>query len=231
MSSDAIPIGDDGFRHPFIEATRRTLASSGGHSAERSACSCGSASRCVRSSALSRPATRSSPISRRRRGRISVLFTIIGNPDDVSLAEPKLEASFDQLANVLELLAEARALGRVGELLARFLSHAIAFGVDAAITIHEPFTGLVKRAAEALPAPPGRLHLLDCVFIFLDSDRTGVQQGEPQAFRDWSWQGLPMDDQAKDALVPTKFTQPARTSGRTGPSASTRTGSPRATSS
>jgi hypothetical protein len=140
---------------------------------------------------------------------ISVLFTIIGNLDDLSLAKPKLEASFDQLASVLELLAEAKGLGRVGELLAKFLSHAIEFGVDAAITILEPFTGLVKREL------PKLFPRLLSVFISLDSDKTGMQKGEPQAFRDWAWQGLPMDNQANDVLVPTEFTEPWVPLGRT----------------
>jgi hypothetical protein len=69
----------------------------------------------------------------------SVLFTIIGNLDDLAQAKPKLEASFDQLAQVLEFLATAKGLGSAGRLLAKFISHALEFGVDAAITFMEPF--------------------------------------------------------------------------------------------
>lgn len=75
----------------------------------------------------------------------SVLFTIIGNLDDLAQAKPKLEASFDQLAQVLEFLATAKGLGSAGRLLAKFISHALEFGVDAAITFVEPFAHLIKR--------------------------------------------------------------------------------------
>ncbi len=34
-----------------------------------------------------------------------------------------------------------------------------------------------------------------------------MTRGEPQSFRDYGWQGLPMDNQASDELVPTEFTE------------------------
>ncbi len=132
---------------------------------------------------------------------ISVLYTILGNLDDLSKAKERLKASFDQLATVLEQLAAMKELGRVGEVLAKFLSHAIEFGVDAAILTLEPFSGLIRRAI-----PTVFPKILEA-FVPLDSAKTGMQKGEPQSFHDWAWQGLPMDDQANDVLVPTEFTE------------------------
>jgi D-arabinono-1,4-lactone oxidase len=139
----------------------------------------------------------------------SVLFTIIGNLDDLALAKPKLEATFDQLQGVLELLAAQKGLGRVGQLLARFISHAIEHGVDAAITVLEPFTGLIAREL------PSIFPRLLSAFLTLDSEKPGMERGEPQSFRDWAWQGLPMDNQADDVLLPTEFTEAWIPLGRT----------------
>jgi hypothetical protein len=132
---------------------------------------------------------------------MSVLFTVLGNLDDLSRARGKLEDTFDDLDRVLELLAAAKGLGRVGKALADFLAHAIEFGVDAAITVLEPLAPLIKREIPALF--PKLLN----VFIPLDADKSGMGTGEPQAFRDYGWQGLPMDNQGSDVLVPTEFTE------------------------
>jgi hypothetical protein len=41
----------------------------------------------------------------------------------------------------------------------------------------------------------------------LDEHKPGMRRGEPQAFRDWAWEGLPMDNQANDVLLWTQFTE------------------------
>jgi hypothetical protein len=132
---------------------------------------------------------------------ISVLYTVIGNLDDLSRAKPKLEASFDRLEQALALLAEAHGLGQLGKALATFLGHAIEFGVDAAITVLEPFAPLLRREL------PKLFPKLLTVFVPLDSEKSGMEKGEPQSFRDYAWHGLPMDNQADDVLVPTEFTE------------------------
>jgi hypothetical protein len=132
---------------------------------------------------------------------ISLLFTIFGNLDDLSAAKPKLAATFGQVEKALEALAKIEGLGEVGKILARFLDELLKHGVDAAITLLEPFAPLIRREVPAIfPKILG-------AFVSLDSDKDGMQKGEPQAFRDWSWQGLPMDNQADDVLVPTEFTE------------------------
>jgi hypothetical protein len=125
---------------------------------------------------------------------IAILFTILGNLDDLSKAKGKLEDNFDRLETVLQALPAARELGAAGRIFARFLSHTIEFGVDAGITMLEPFAWLL---ADTVPDFYPRL--LEA-FIPLD-------KGEPQHFQDYGWSGLPMDNQADDELLPTEFTE------------------------
>jgi hypothetical protein len=129
---------------------------------------------------------------------IGILFTILGNLDDLSKARAKLEDNFDELERVLEALPLVHGLGAAGRLLAEFLSRAIEFGVDAAITALNPFRRLVRKAV------PDFLPKLIAAFIPLDADE---KDGGPQRFTDYGWSGLPMDNQADDELVPTEFTE------------------------
>jgi hypothetical protein len=129
-----------------------------------------------------------------------ILFTVIGNLDDLSRAKAKLEDDFDQLKQVLELLGE-KDLGKIGKLLGEALAAAIEFGVDAAITLLEPAAPLIKREL------PDFFPKLVDVFVSLDADKAGAEKGKPQHFQDWGWHGLPMDNQASDLLMPTEFTE------------------------
>jgi D-arabinono-1,4-lactone oxidase len=129
-----------------------------------------------------------------------LLFTIVGNLDDLSQAKAKLEDDFDQLQKVLELLGE-KDLGPLGEALGKALAAAIKLGVDAAITLLEPMAPTIKREL-----PSFFPNLVD-VFVPLDADKEGAEKGQPQYFQDWGWRGLPMDNQASDVLLPTEFTE------------------------
>ncbi|MDQ5808680.1 MAG: hypothetical protein M3320_08400, partial [Actinomycetota bacterium] len=132
---------------------------------------------------------------------VSVLFTILGNLDDLSKAKGKLEDDFDKLDLVLEELARAKDLGRGGKLLAWFISHAIELGVDTAITMLEPVAGIVKETIpEFFPK------LID-VFVPLDEEKPGTRKGEPNSFRDLGYLGLPMDNAVDDTLMATQFTE------------------------
>jgi hypothetical protein len=132
---------------------------------------------------------------------ISLLFTIFGNLEDLSQAKPKLQATFGAIEKVMEALAKVAGFGKVGQILARALEQMLEFGVDAAITMLEPFVPLIERELPVIfPKVLG-------AFISLDDDKPGMQKGEPQSFRDWAWRGLPMDNQANDVLVPTEFTE------------------------
>jgi hypothetical protein len=132
---------------------------------------------------------------------ISVLFTILGNLGDLSRARARLEDDFDHLEEVLERLTTAKGLGEAGRALASFLSQAIELGVDAALSLLQPAAPLIQRTLpEFFPGLLG-------AFVPLDSDKEGADRGEPQSFRDWAWQGLPMDNAADDVLLPTEFTE------------------------
>ena len=74
----------------------------------------------------------------------------------------------------------------------------------------------VMRAAASLapllgPALEGSLPWLVPVVLDrvlpLDAHKPGMRRGEPQSFRDWGWQGLPMDNQASDVLLASRFTE------------------------
>jgi hypothetical protein len=126
---------------------------------------------------------------------VGVLFAILGNLDDLSKAKRALEDSFDELKRSLEHVPALHGLGSVGTLLAKVLSAAIEGGIDAAITLLEPAAPLIRREL------PDFFPKLMRVFIPLDGDKG------PQRFTDWSWHGLPMDNDASDVLVPTEFTE------------------------
>ncbi len=126
-----------------------------------------------------------------------IVFTIIGNLDRLSAAKGKLEASFDELEQVLELLGK-KDLGEVGRLLGEVLAKAIEFGVDAAITLLEPAASLIRREL-----PHFYPKLVDA-FVTLDKDK---DDRGPQRFADWAWHGLPMDNATNDVVLPTEFTE------------------------
>jgi hypothetical protein len=132
---------------------------------------------------------------------ISLFYTIFGNLDDLAHARPQIEETFMRVDRLLELLPELRDLGRVGELLADFLGHLAELGVDAAIELLKPFTGLISDEI------PRIFPKLLSLFIPLDSDKSGSEKGQPQRFQDYAWQGLPMDNEADDEILPTEFTE------------------------
>jgi D-arabinono-1,4-lactone oxidase len=129
---------------------------------------------------------------------ISIFYTIIGNLGDLSRAKALLRPTWQQLGEALSLVVAALHLP---EWVAKAATAAAAVGVDAFIDVLMPFAHEIqKKLPEIFPK------VLE-VFEPLDSTKKGMQKGEPQSFRDWAWQGLPMDNQASDVLVPTEFTE------------------------
>jgi hypothetical protein len=127
---------------------------------------------------------------------IAIVFTILGNLDDLGRARAKLEDNFDHLESALEALKLLHDLGAAGRVLADVLSRAAELGVDAAITLLQPAAALIRRNV------PDLVPKLLSAFIPFDRD------GEPQRFTDFSWHGLPMDNATDDELLPTEFTEP-----------------------
>lgn len=131
----------------------------------------------------------------------SIFYTILGNLDDLSQARERLEDDFEHLEDALEVLARARGTGVAGRLLAKGLAQAAELGVDALITVLQPAAPLLRREL------PDLFPRLLAAFLPLDSEKEGIERGEPQSFRDHGWQGLPMDNAASDVLLPTAFTE------------------------
>jgi D-arabinono-1,4-lactone oxidase len=129
-----------------------------------------------------------------------ILFTIVGNLDDLSQAKDKLEGAFENLEQVLALLGR-KDLGRLGELLGKALGAGAELGVDVAIDLLEPAAPRLRS-----DLPKFFPQLVD-LFIALDVDKDGGEKGKPQTFQDWGWHGLPMDNQASDLLMRTEFTE------------------------
>jgi hypothetical protein len=108
------------------------------------------------------------------------------NGDHVSMALGRLEASgrLTPRRNRLLLLLPAllRTLGRAAPLLALL-----------APVLRGSLPWLVPAALDRV--------------LPLDEHKPGMRRGEPQSFRDWGWQGLPMDNQASDILLGCRFTE------------------------
>ena len=133
---------------------------------------------------------------------ISIFYTIIGNLDDLSAAKPKLEETFAQLEKVLDFFLQyKKELGKLGEIIAEVIAKALEYGVDAAIGLLSGYAGIIKALL------PHLFPTILNIFEPLDSTKKGMEKGEPQSFRNTGWQGLPMDEQASDVLVPTEFTE------------------------
>jgi hypothetical protein len=99
-----------------------------------------------------------------------------------------------------ELLAAARGLGAGGTALARALSRAVEFGVDAAVTVLEPAAPLIRREIPRLFP-----RLVD-ILVPLDSAKKGLRRAS-RSRSGTSAGGLPMDNAASDVLLPTGFTE------------------------
>ncbi len=132
---------------------------------------------------------------------ISILYTVIGNLEDLSKARPQIKRTFERVEALLELVPILKKLGWLGELLAEFISQGARLGIDAALLVLGPVAHLIEREVPAFfPKLLGS-------FIPLDSAKKGNEKGEPQRFRDYAWHGLPMDNAADDELLPTAFTE------------------------
>ena len=132
---------------------------------------------------------------------ISLLFTVFGNLDDLSRAQPQLERTFGRVENLLDLLPEVKKLGELGKVLAKFISRGADHGVDAALELLKPFAPLITHEIPVIfPKLLG-------IFIPLDAQKSGTEKGKPQVFNDYAWHGLPMDNVADDVLLRTAFTE------------------------
>ncbi len=132
---------------------------------------------------------------------MSILLTVFGNLDNLPEARPKLDLALDRVESYIDELSVIKKLGTLGDLLARSFSVGVELGADAMLALLQPFAPCLKRQLPVLfPKLLG-------IFIQLDSDKPGLEKGEPQSFRDYAWTGLPMDNEADDELLRTAFTE------------------------
>jgi D-arabinono-1,4-lactone oxidase len=129
----------------------------------------------------------------------SLFYTLLGNLDDLRAARSKLEPIFEQVDD--ELIQYLACLGRLGQPLVEALTLALEGSVEMAIEVLALAAPLLGKES------PRLMGLALDAFLPLDSTKKGQDKGEPQCFRDWSWRGLPMDNQVIDALLPTTFTE------------------------
>lgn len=129
---------------------------------------------------------------------ISVIYAVLANLNKLSRARRVLAPAYRQLSNALASRARRR-LGPVGAVAARALAFVVRVAINLAITLLlTPLAPLLRRNL------PGAFSKLLGVFVPLNSQKRGKNRS-PQRFEDWAWQGLPMDNQAIDVLLPEAF--------------------------
>ncbi len=124
----------------------------------------------------------------------SIILTILGNLDDLDGAKPQIERCFARVDQILDHLAEIRALGWIGQVLAELITLGAEKGVEAMI---RKLKTLAPEIQEGIPD----------FFPLVVGFAIPVDDGKPQTFQDYSWSGLPMDNAADDLLLPTGFTE------------------------
>ncbi len=131
---------------------------------------------------------------------ISTLYVIFGNLDDPRRARTLLRRNAGHVNSVLGRLDEAERLTPRRRQIVRLVPAVVRAAASLA-----PLLGPLRHVLErSLPwLVPA---MLDRV-LPLDAHKPGMRRGEPQAFRDWGWQGLPMDNQASDVLLASRFTE------------------------
>ncbi|HEX4107479.1 MAG TPA: FAD-binding protein [Solirubrobacteraceae bacterium] len=131
---------------------------------------------------------------------IGLLYTLFGNLEDLEHAQQVLREHTEHLDRVLARLSADGHLRPRGRALARALGSALRT-VARSVPALQPLTPALQRAIPRLFPM-----LLDLV-LPVDTHKRGMHHREPQAFSDWSWHGLPMDNQASDVLLATEFTE------------------------
>jgi D-arabinono-1,4-lactone oxidase len=140
---------------------------------------------------------------------IALLYSLFGNLQDLDHARQVLRSHSQHLDRVLAQLSAAGRLNARGRALARGLGSLLR-GVAGAVPALRPLAPTLERAIPRLfPV------MLDRV-LPVDAHKRGMHHREPQSFQDWSWHGLPMDNQASDVLLGTEFTELWTPLGRAG---------------
>jgi len=140
---------------------------------------------------------------------ISLIYTFLSNLDDLSQAKPQIARTFARAEKLLETSSPLEKLGPLGWALANVLAFAGKLATDALIDLLKPLAGTIERKLPCI------FPFLLSFFVSLDSQKRGTAKGEPQAFQDEAWHGLPMDNESDDDLLPIAFTEAWVPLGRT----------------
>lgn len=125
----------------------------------------------------------------------SFILTVVGNLDDLSRVPALLAPDLAQLEQAVEAVLVPKLGPELGRLVAEFAAALTKGAYAVALGIAELLAPLLRKNLPALFA-----EILNAA-VPLDG------AGGPQHFQDYSWRGLPMDNQANDVLVPTEFTE------------------------
>jgi D-arabinono-1,4-lactone oxidase len=129
---------------------------------------------------------------------IYVFYTFLGNLEDLGRVRKQMHEGWDDLTKVLRMVMQAEGLPAP-----------VAMGIEGLLNLafDLAFPLLRVLGPQIQKHVPQIFQAVIGQFVALDSTKEGMEKGEPQAFHDWSWQGLPMDNQAADNKVPTEFTE------------------------
>lgn len=128
----------------------------------------------------------------------SIFYILIGNYADLDRVKPELDNSFRQLSEGIVGYLENTFLKK----LAKPIAGAVSWLGHKAIRLAS-FMG--KKWMDK--NRPKAFAWFINTFQKLDSQKGGMDKDTPQSFQDWGWKGLPMDNSARDDLMPTEFTE------------------------
>jgi len=131
----------------------------------------------------------------------SLIYTVLGNLGNLSRTGAQFDRTFDRAQQLLEKSSTIKKLGPLGKPLAKLISDGGQRGAECAVCALKPWAGPIDCAI------PQFFPTLLGVFVPLDADKPGDEKDEPQSFHDYAWQGLPMDNELEDEILPTGFTE------------------------
>jgi hypothetical protein len=130
----------------------------------------------------------------------STIYVIFGNLSAPDRVRRLLRRNAAAVSDSLDAL---RAAGRITRRL-----RLITWALPAAMRGLGLAAPLLRRLRPLLEfALPWLVPAALATVLPLDDRKPGMRRGEPQSFRDWAWEGLPMDNQADDVLLWTQFTE------------------------
>ena len=130
----------------------------------------------------------------------STIFVVAGNARDPARTRALLRRNASEVRKILDEIIAAGRMTRPLRLISWLLPATMRSLAFAAPLLRWLRPGVALLLPWLVPAALN-------VVLPLDDRKPGMRRREPQSFRDWSWEGLPMDNQANDVLLWTQFTE------------------------